>query len=575
MEDDANNTLPEMTAERTAREAHDAPTSRDPRFVTWAIPKAEWDGYIARVQAIRPNMTLIMAGAMAAFFTAGSFLLYLFAFPNQPTLLFVLLGGVAAIFIPMFVVFAVMRRNIVRWRARCPQIWDAHGCLCPLCLAPLCESANDSASCGHGFIVEDQPWIVRYFEAIAGAPEEVVRHHTHGASEMRALRTRARNRGTQPRGIFRRIARALRVVWDAWLGFDQPMWKRVVGHIALAALVVLFIAPFSWIGTIVLLWMGGFTFMGYRAIRSANHIAKRLHCAKCKQTLLSADRTTCCPECGTSLAEAGSVKTAEAKPLLARWALGVFFIFLGGWFPIYVIPMIGRALPNDALFALAERVPSIAPETFGVLSTRPLRGAEQRQLADLVLPHITGWARGQTNYRGREATYIAASVANGTLPIEYAERVARALCQLQVEVSYVADDGAVAEHDGVFEVDAERAAKGIKVRMRFIGFGEATNPQLGPTVGVLATLELDERAVWDATSSTPPALASDAVASIDLASNGARPTQGDHRILVRAFVAIAPDYKLITSFDQSGAPILPPKSLGPWQVERAHTLRIR
>ena len=92
---------------------------------------------------------------------------------------------------------------------------------------------------------------------------------------------------------------------------------------------------------------------------------------------------------------------------------------------------------------------------------------------------------------------------------------------------------------------------------------------------MLATLELDERAVWDATSSTPPALASDAVASIDLASNGARPTQGDHRILVRAFVAIAPDYKLITSFDQSGAPILPPKSLGPWQVERAHTLRIR
>lgn len=48
---------------------------------------------------------------------------------------------------------------------------------------------------------------------------------------------------------------------------------------------------------------------------------------------------------------------------------------------MYVVPMIGRALPNDTLFAVAERVPSIAPETFGVLSMRPLSRPEQRRLA--------------------------------------------------------------------------------------------------------------------------------------------------------------------------------------------------
>ncbi len=570
-EEDNNSTNANSAAPDGMRER----SSFDARFIRWSIPKAEWDGYIVRVRAIRPNMTLIMTGGMAALFTAGSFLLYLFAFPNQPTLLFVLLGGVAAIFIPMFVVFAIMRHNIMRWQSRCSQIWDAQGCLCPVCLAPLCESASDNASCGHGFIVDDQPWIVRYFEAIAGAPEEVVRHHTHGADEMRALRTRAAVRGTKPRGVFRRIARAVRVSWDAWLGFDQPMWKRVAGHLALATLVVLIIAPFSWIGTIVMLWMGGFSFMGYRAIRSANHLAKRLHCAKCKQTLLSDDRTRCCPECGTSLAEPGSVKTVEARPLLARWVMGIFLIFLGYWFPIYVLPMIGRSLPNDALFAIAERVPSIAPETFGVLRTRPLSGAEQRQLADLVLPHITGWARGQTNHRGREANYIAASVANGTLPIEYAELLARAVCQLHVDASFAADDTAITEQNGVMDIAGERAAKGLKIRMRFIGYGESTNPALGPTVGILSSLALDNTVVWSATMSTPPALASDAIATVDLAATDVTPAQRDHQLVVCAFVAIAPNYQLITSFDATGAPILPPKSLGPWRIERSIKLRIR
>lgn len=138
------------------------------------------------------------------------------------------------------------------------------------------------------------------------------------------------------------------------------------------------------------------------------------------------------------------------------------------------------------------------------------------------------------NYRGRETTSIAASVANGTLPIGYAELVAHAVCQLDVDATYAAD---------------ERTAKGIKIRMRFRGHGEAASPQLGPTVGVLS--------------------------SLDLAMPGIPPRVGERRILMRAFVAIAPDYKLITMFDATGAPILPPKSLGLLRIEQPSTLRIR
>jgi hypothetical protein len=85
--------------------------------------------------------------------------------------------------------------------------------------------------------------------------------------------------------------------------------------------------------------VGGFTFMGYRAVRSANHVRSHLHCAKCKHTLLSADRAKSCPECGTSLAEAGSVRSSESRLLVVRWLLGFvsrrgYAVF--GWWRIIV-----------------------------------------------------------------------------------------------------------------------------------------------------------------------------------------------------------------------------------------------
>ena len=563
--------------ERTPDSANDAPL-RDARLVSWSIPKSEWDGFVATPANTNPNLPLIFAGGVFSLLFVGACALFFFAFPTQPKLLFIMFAAIAAMCAPGFAAVVYMRRGVMLWRERGPSVWDAQGCVCPLCLKPLCERADDPASCGHGFIIEDQPWIVRYCEALATAPEALTRQHVQGAREMRALRERAENRGTRPRGIFRRLARATRMTWDAWLGFDQPMWRRVVAHVALAVAVVAIIAPFSWVGAATVLWVGGFTFMGYRAVRSAHHVANHLHCAKCNHTLLSADRAKSCPECGTSLSEAGSVRSSESRLLVVRWLMGCTFLFLGYWFPAYVAPSISRALPNDLLLVAAERIPGTSRDTFDVLSARPLSANEQRRLADAMLPRIAGWARGEEEDQSRAAQYIGASVANGTLPTEYARLLAHAVCRLRVEVEAGsmeprADDGGGGPGT-ILAIDAASATEGVRIRMRFDGIGAATGAALGPTVGILSALEVDGREAWSVRAATPPTLASDAVATIDLAAPGVAPPPGDHRIVVRAYVAITTDYRSITTFDASGAPILPPKSLGPWLVEQTLTLRV-
>jgi hypothetical protein len=591
-----NNSTTQSADERTANEA----PLRDARFVSWSIPKAEWDGFVATPANTNPNLPLIFAGGVFFLLVVGACALFFFAFPTQPKLLFIMFAAIAAMCAPGFAILVYMRRGVMLWRERGSCVWDAQGCVCPLCLKPLCERADDPASCGHGFIMEDQPWIVRYYEALATAPEALTRQHTQGAREMRALRERAARRGTKPRGLFRRFARSTRMTWDAWLGFDQPMWKRAAAHVALAAVLVAVIAPFSWVGAITALWVGGFTFMGYRAVRSANHVRSHLHCAKCKHTLLSADRAKSCPECGTSLADAGSVRSSESRLLVVRWLMGGTFLFLGYWFPIYVAPYIGRALPNDLLFAAAERIPEVSRDTFEVLAARPLSASEQRRLADAMLVQIAAWARGEGDNQLRAAQYIAASVANGTLPSEYAERLARAVCQLRVEIegSMPTSERAPTSDSPseVFIIDVARtgdarasdsAPETIQIRMRFVGFGEASMPALAPTVGILSALDIDGRSVWSAVSTDPPTLASDAIATVDLSVDDAPLPAGDYELAVRAFIAITAEYKSITAFDATGAPILPPAagnpasgqkqgpSLGPWLIEQQYTLRIR
>lgn len=600
MGEPANNSTSQSADEGAANEA----PLRDARFVSWSIPKAEWDGFVATPASTNPNLPLIFAGGVFSLLFVGACALFFFAFPTQPKLLFIMFAAIAAMCAPGFAILVYMRRRVMLWRDRGASVWDAQGCVCPLCLKPLCESADDPASCGHGFIIEDQPWIVRYYEALATAPEALTRQHTQGAREMRALRERAAQRGTKPRGIFRRVARSTRMRWDAWLGFDQPMWKRAAAHVALAVAVVAIFAPFSWVGAITALWMGGFTFMGYRAIRSAHHVRNHLHCAKCNHTLLSADRAKSCPECGTSLAEAGSVRSSESRLLVVRWLMGGTFLFLGYWFPIYVAPLVGRALPNDLLFVATERIPSMSRDTFDVLAARPLSASEQRRLADVMLVQIALWVRGEGDNQLRAAQYIAASVANGTLPSEYAERLARAVCQLRVEIEgSMPTSERVPTSDSpseVFIIDAartgiarasDRAPDTIQVRMRFVGFGEASMPSLAPTVGILSALEIDGRSVWSAVSTDPPTLAGDAIATVELSADDAPLPNGDYDLVVRAYIAITAEYKSITAFDTTGAPILPPAagnpasgqtqgqkqgpSLGPWLIEQKYTLRIR
>lgn len=544
---------------------------RDARFATWSMPRSEWDGFVARCLAQRRNLPLVLAGVFLALTLAVVITLASLVAPARPQTLVVMACCIVAMFVPGFILGFVLRRRGDRWRARAVHLWDEQGCVCPLCLAPLRERADDPAGCGHGFLVDDQPYVLRYLEALATAPEQLARQSMHGVDALRALRERAERRGTRPRGFLRRAARSVRVVWDHWLGFDQPMWRRVVAHLALAAAIVGCIAPFSWLGAATALWIVGFTFMGYRAIRSAHYLATRLHCAKCDHSLHSMNPATQCPECGASLAEPGSVRSTESRILVARWIVGCCFVFLGYYFPAYIAPSIGRALPNDLLFAAAASIPEASRDALEVLSARPLSPREQRQLADMMLPHIAAWAAGRGNNQSRNAQYIASSVANGTLPQEYAELLAHAACRLRIEV-----DGAdVRADDTMIELDGARLAHGVPVRMYFMGHAAATSPALGTTVGVLSALEVDGTGVWDATAEDPPTLASDATATLALSIDGVTPPPGDHRIVIRAFVAIVPAGASIVAFDSSGAPVLVPTSLGPWRIERALTLRVR
>jgi len=548
--------------------ASDTPL-RDARFATWSMPKTEWDGYVARRKKEPRNLPLIL-GSVLLVVVIGVIVTLASTVAAAPTGLDLVAtcGVIIGMFTPGFILAFVLRRRGDRWRARAEHLWDEQGCVCPLCLAPLREHVDDPAGCGHGFIVEDQPWVMRYLEALATAPEPSM-HWGQGRAELSMLRQRAEKRGTRPRGFLRRAARSVRVFWDHWLGFEQPMWRRVVAHLALGAAVFAATAPFSWVFALTALWMSGFCFMGFRALRSARFMSKRLRCAKCDQTLLAVDRAKPCTECGASLAEPGSVKSAESQLLFARWAMGAGFMILGYWIPTYAMPYIGRALPDGMLITIAEHVPEIAPETLQLLAGRPLSPREQRQLANMMLPHIRASVTGEGSRRAFMERYIAASVANGTLPPEYAETLANAACRLLIEVNGVE----VASETAVIELDARRLTQGVPLRVAFRGYGDASST-LGFTIGIITALELDGTVLFDAAARNPAQITSDMSVELMLAERGLQPEPGDREITVRAFTAIVQGTS-ITMFDETGAPVLPPKSAGPWRIERALTLRVR
>ena len=512
-----------------------APLSRN-GLAEWSIAKEEWDAFVASSSSrtVQTGFWVALAILFALGFGLPLFLIYA---AGMPLGLGLVMLGVCGSFALLFAaIFHVAMRGTRLWIARAPRIWDARGCVCPECFTPLTRYADDRDSCGHGYVLEDQPDIVRYLETLATASFSETGRGA-GSDALAELRKRATKRGGRRKGGVLDLLSSFRSVWEQWFGFDQPLWRRAVSHCVVIVVPAAIVLPFSLVGASVFVWVIGFAVVGKRALAKSTHREKRGEGGSLRYRLLAIT-------CG-------------------------FFAFL---FPTMVAPMIGRNLPTNMLFTIGERIPEANRDAFDVLASRPLSAQDQQRLADAMLPFVADWARGGgTTDRRRHAQHIAGCVARGTLPETYAAALADATIFLAADLRgrTIASDGEI------FELPASSAAQDLPITLRFDGHGLTTSPALGQTVGCLTELEIDGKSLWDARKSEPPQLAGGVTATIGFSDEQPNPDLGDRQVVVRGYICITPSPAAITAFNADGTPSLPPGSRGPWLVERRFTIRVR
>ena len=511
-----------------------APLSRN-GLAEWSIAKEEWDAFVASSSSrtVQTGFWVALAILFALGFGLPLFLIY----AGMPLGLGLVMLGVCGSFALLFAaIFHVAMRGTRLWIARAPRIWDARGCVCPECFTPLTRYADDRDSCGHGYVLEDQPDIVRYLETLATASFSEIGRGA-GSDALAELRKRATKRGGRRKGGVLDLLSSFRSVWEQWFGFDQPLWRRAVSHCVVIVVPAAIVLPFSLVGASAFVWVIGFAVVGKRALAKSTHREKRGEGGSLRYRLLAIT-------CG-------------------------FFAFL---FPTTVAPVIGRNLPTNMLFTIGERIPEANRDAFDVLASRPLSAQDQQRLADAMLPFVADWARGGgTTDRRRHAQHIAGCVARGTLPETYAAALADATIFLAADLGgrTIASDGEI------FELPAPSAAQDLPITLRFDGNGFTTSPALGQTVGCLAELEIDGKSLWDARKSEPPQLAGGVTATIGFSDEQPNPDLGDRQVVVRGYICITPSPAAITAFNADGTPSLPPGSRGPWLVERRFTIRVR
>jgi hypothetical protein len=165
----------------------------------WTISKEEWDSFVARSSSrtVQIGFWVGLAILVAIGFGLPLFLIYA---AGMPLGLGLGLLAVCGSFVLLFAaVFHVAIRGTRLWIARAPGIWDARGCACPECFAPLTRHADDRDSCGHGYVLEDQPDIVRYLETLATASSGDLGRGA-GSDAIAELRKRVAKRGGRRKG---------------------------------------------------------------------------------------------------------------------------------------------------------------------------------------------------------------------------------------------------------------------------------------------------------------------------------------------------------------------------------------
>ena len=497
----------------------------------WSISKEEWDAFTASPW-LSPRRTRLVYGMLGAVVIGVAvvfpiLLAVLVALPLGLSL--VLVGSSATLGLAVLAVFANMFRSGQRWSTRAQALWDERGCVCPICLAPLTPYADDRDNCGHGFITEDQPFVLRYLETIAKANFEMSRQGAIKA-ELAALRERARARGKASRLDFGGLVHLSTRAWDRWFGFNQPLWRRVLAHVAVIAAVGAVMWPIAGIYAVLFVWCAGFFLIGYRALARARGLRAR------------------------------GERGAAAHEVLAGVCL-----FLATVAPTTIAPVIGRNLPTEMLFTIGERLPRTTEDTFDVLASRPLSPQDQQRLCDAMLPFIAKWARGGgTIDRSRHAGHILARLADGSLPAANYPRLAQAIAFIDVAV----DGRSLGSDESIVEI-----ASGTRPEIA-LTIGGRTRSVLrdGRGAVLVSSVEVDGVIAWSSSAGA------DATAPLfGLADTG---TAGDRTMVVRGWFAILPVTAPAPTVSGvgigvDGRPALPAGSLGPWPIDRTLTLRVR
>lgn len=198
-------------ADDRSRHAPETAARPNGELAEWTISKEEWDACVARSRrSARYLEPLLVIGLLFIIGIAvGAPLAVMLANKSSTPAALILLGLLAIPTVPFSIFTLKGLRNSRRWRDRMPSLWNEKGCVCPTCLAPLTRYPQDRANCGHGFILEDQPLVVRYLERVATATVNEQRNGA-GLAELRDLDDRAIARGTAPRDLFSRLTRLVR-----------------------------------------------------------------------------------------------------------------------------------------------------------------------------------------------------------------------------------------------------------------------------------------------------------------------------------------------------------------------------
>ena len=389
----------------------------------WSITRAEWDGYVAdacssagKLAWVSTAMTVLGLGVSTAWF-----LFFKGSIGGNLTTFFVV--GIWAVTIRNDIqAFRRMRRT----KTALPRVWDANGCVCPICMTEC------ATPCRHGLSRDDQAQLMRYWEAAA--------RRDMGTSL--ALYSQLLARTPNP-NLWQRLQslqiKLLARAKDSELG----LWRRYAAALASGAPwqipIVLFALFFSPSGSGMSLIMTGMflgaplMLMGAKSGRIA-----QARCTNCRQ-LLATPHPAQCPECGSSLARTGAIATAEQHGQPGLVLLGLAVMFSTGLLPLIAIHSGAlHLLPTPLVLPLVTHGGAFTRNAREALDARTLDSEQASRYADALIDA----ARPGSGELYFMSDYILGAVQSGVLPESKLDDALRGQVEFAFEIKRTADGAA-------------------------------------------------------------------------------------------------------------------------------------